>query len=115
MPDPQPKELNGGYVPWRIYERDRARDNADRQDRRRELDNVFRDIRREMREMRESDERLTAAVREMRQREEAEDNQRAGKVAVGRAVWIYILGGLLMLTSIASGIVTIVVAATGGP
>lgn len=101
-------------MPWRIYERDRARDDVDRQERRRELDNTFRDVRRDVKGLGEKVDHLALIVEQLKDKDEAEANQRAGRVSVGKAIWIYILGGALLLVSIASGIVSIVVQARGG-
>lgn len=100
-------DTNEEHVPWRIYERDRERDDRDRDQRRRELDRILAGLRQGL-------ERVETKVDTVIDDLEAEDNQRTGKVAVGRAIWVYVAGGALLLISIASGIVSIVVTLRGG-
>lgn len=103
---PEREGTNGGSVPWRVYERDRIRDDRDRDTRRRELDHVLSDMRTELREVRE----IAEAVRD---NQEADANQRSGKAAVGKAIYTYVLLGIAAVVSIGVGIATLVVLVSG--
>jgi len=106
IPEPRETGNGGGSVPWRVYERDRIRDDRDRDTRRRELDHVLADMRQEIREVREIAETV-------KDNQEADANQRSGKASVGKAIYTYVLLGIAAVVSIGVGVATLVVLITG--